>query len=80
MESVEGVFDLGEVIFIQHVPTDKIIKVQERAECLDDLLRNEALNCGHPDLQYERLSVVRDMEKPSPSPSLGLSSHFLSIG
>ena len=44
MEPAEGVSNLDEVNFIQHVPVDEIIKIKECPEGLDDLLRNESLN------------------------------------
>jgi len=52
MESIEGGLDFKEVILVQHIPMNKIVKIQECAERLDDLLWNKTLDCGHPDLWY----------------------------
>ena len=52
MESIEGGLDFKEVILVQHIPTNKIVKIQECTERLDDLLWNKTLDCGHPDLWY----------------------------
>ena len=52
MESIEGGLDFKEVILVQHIPTNKIVKIQECPECLDDLLWNKTLDCRYPDLWY----------------------------
>jgi hypothetical protein len=50
VECIQGFLNLDEVALIQHIPTDEVVEIEKCAECLDNLLRNKALNRRHPDL------------------------------